>query len=77
MIQRDQSERAKAPKYESMGEARQRPLPNHLALQHDFGEELPNAFAERRQAELDIRLGLANLADDFAEAHPESEEGSG
>ena len=72
MVQRDQREGAKSPENEGVREARQRTLADHFALQQNFRDEIPDAFAERSELEIGIRLGLADLAHDSAEAQPES-----
>ena len=55
VIQRDQREGQKSPEDEGVREAGQRPLLDHLPLQHDFPEKLPDPRPQRRQ--LEIRRG--------------------
>ncbi len=77
MVQRDQREGAKSPENEGVGEPGQRPLTDDFALQQNFRDEIPDAFAERSELEIRVRLGLADLAHDSAEAQPESAGGHG
>ncbi len=72
MIQRHQRERAESPKHERMGDARKRPLANHLRLQQDFPDEIPHPFSQRTQPEIGVGLRLADLAKNLAEAQRKS-----
>jgi len=72
MIQCDQREGAKSPEHEGVSESGQRALPNDFALEQNFRDEIPGAFAERSKLKIGIRFGLPNLMDDSAEAQPES-----
>ena len=71
MIQRDQCEGAKSPENKGMGEAGKRALTDDFALEQNFRDEIPGAFAERSELEIGIRLGLPDLSHDSAEAQPE------
>ena len=72
VVDRDQRERAEAPEDEGVRQARQRPLPDHLPLQHHFPQELADARAERRDLEI-RRFARADrmIFRTFAEPPPE------
>src|SRR5436305_12215115 len=71
MIQRDQPERAEAPKYKCVGETRQGPLLDHFALESDLPEEVPDTGSERREMEIRRRPRAADDVHDRAQAPAE------
>jgi hypothetical protein len=77
VVERDQSEGAESPEDEGVGDAWQRALGDHFRLEHHFGEEVPDAFADGVKRETGIRFGRADFAHYFSEAMPESIGGGG
>lgn len=77
MVQSDEREGAKSPEDEGVRDAGEGALLDDLRLQQDFGEEIPNAFAERLEGEARVGFGGANFADHFSETPPEAVGGGG
>jgi hypothetical protein len=74
MMEADQDEAAKSPEDQGMRQAGQRPLTNHLPLQHNFPKKLPEAGAEREELETGVRAGPAQDVRHLSKTPPEQTE---
>ena len=61
----------KSPENEGVRQPRQRTLFDHLPLQHDFPQKLPDPRPQRRQLEIRRGARTANHIEDLAETPPE------
>ena len=55
-----------------MGETRQRPLADHLGLEHHFPDKIPHALADGEEMKVRVLFRLENFAEDWPESPPES-----
>ena len=71
VVQRDEGEGAESPEDEGVGEAGQGALADDFGLADDFPEEVPDAFADGREAEFGVFSGFEDSLEDWAETTPE------
>ena len=71
MIQGHQRERAKSPKHKGVRDSDERPFADDFGLEEDFPNEIPDAFSDRMQPKIGVRLSFADLAQNPAEAQRE------
>src|SRR2546425_9722530 len=60
MRDRDERERAEAPKHEGVSDPRQRPLSDDFGLQQNFPDKLSHSRSDRRQLEICVPFGSAD-----------------
>ena len=70
MVEADERKGAESPEDQCVSESRQRPLADHLALQHDLPNEIAHAPAEVLQAEVRVAFRGEDVIPNLAEVSP-------